>query len=199
MTTRPYGDHAVLIEVGGPDAVRRLHTALTRELPHLQARPGWSSVVVRTTVAPSSIVHDLLALDLTAHGDPPESRSHTVEVIYDGADLAAVAALAGCSVSDVVHRHTSPTYRVVMLGFTRAFAYLDGLDASLATIPRLATPRVRVPAGSVGIAAGQTGIYPMASPGGWQLLGHTDAVVFDPLRMPPGLFAPGDIVTFRAR
>ena len=199
LTARPYGDAAVLIDLEGPEAVDRLRTAMSRHAPHFRARPGWSSLLIDTDVPPHEVLREVLTLDISANQKAAPSRAHYLDVDYDGADLSSVAELVGCSTADVVRLHTEPTYRVVLLGFTRAFAYLDGLDARLSTVPRLATPRTRVPAGSVGIAAGQTGIYPMASPGGWQLLGHTDSVLFDPRQMPPGFCAPGDTVNFRAR
>jgi KipI family sensor histidine kinase inhibitor len=99
--------------------------------------------------------------------------------------------------AEVIRRHTAPVYRVGMMGFTPGFAYLLGLDHGLET-PRLTNPRTHVPAGSVGIAGGQTGIYPLDSPGGWQLIGRTDLVLFDPSREAPFLLSPGDEVRFVA-
>ncbi len=113
----------------------------------------------------------------------------------DGPDLADVAAFAGLSAQDVIARHAAVEYRVFMLGFLPGFAYLGTVDEAIAA-PRLATPRTRVPAGSVGIAGRQTGVYPRQSPGGWQLIGRTPLRVFDPSREPPSLFAPGDRVRF---
>ena len=121
-----------------------------------------------------------------------------VEVVYGGdggPDLADVAAFAGCAPADVIDRHASRTYRVFMLGFLPGFAYMGAVDDSIAA-PRRATPRTHVPAGSVGIAGRQTGIYPFDSPGGWQIIGRTAMTIFDPDRIPPALFAPGDHVRF---
>jgi len=112
-----------------------------------------------------------------------------------GPDLAAVAEFAGCSEQDVVARHSGLTYRVYMLGFVPGFAYMGRVDPSIAA-PRHRVPRERVAAGSVGIAGGQTGVYPVDSPGGWQLIGRTDAVMFDANREQPSLLAPGDLVRF---
>ena len=111
------------------------------------------------------------------------SRSIEVPVAYGGEygpDLEHVAARAGISVQDVIERHASRDYRVYMLGFLPGFAYMGIVDESIAA-PRRAEPRVRVPAGSVGIAGVQTGIYPREAPGGWQLIGRTPLAVFDPL------------------
>jgi KipI family sensor histidine kinase inhibitor len=122
-------------------------------------------------------------------------REHNIEVRYGGADLENVAALTGFSVEEVIHRHSRAVYTVAFLGFSRSFPYLAGLDPAI-IVPRLATPRTSVPAGSVGMGAGYTGIYPMSSPGGWQLLGHTDAVLFDAANDPPSILTTGDLVRF---
>lgn len=112
-----------------------------------------------------------------------------------GPDLVALAEWARCTPEAVVERHASREYRVYMLGFVPGFAYLGRVEASIAA-PRHRVPRERVPAGSVGIAGEQTGVYPLATPGGWQLIGRTDAVMFDPRRDPPSLLRPGDLVRF---
>lgn len=112
-----------------------------------------------------------------------------------GPDLEAVAAHAGCSAADVIARHSERTYRVYMLGFVPGFAYMGRVDSSIAA-PRHRVPRERVPAGSVGIAGMQTGVYPVESPGGWQLIGYTTEVMFDPDRERPSLLAAGDLVRF---
>ena len=131
---------------------------------------------------------------------PGKARYITIPVRYggsEGPDLEAVADFHGLSPSEVVARHTRMTYRVGMMGFTPGFAYLMGLETILAT-PRRETPRILVPAGSVGIAGMQTGIYPLDSPGGWQLIGRTDKALFIPDQEPPFLLAPGDEVQFAA-
>jgi KipI family sensor histidine kinase inhibitor len=114
-----------------------------------------------------------------------------------GPDLAGVAAQLGCSEADVIALHTSREYRVFVVGFVPGFAYMGPVDERLA-LPRRSNPRTRVPAGSVAIAAGQTGIYPIETPGGWHLLGRTYVRPFDATRSQPVLFGPGDRVTFRA-
>ncbi len=113
----------------------------------------------------------------------------------DGPDLEHVAAVHGLSPQEVVEKHAAKVYRVGMMGFTPGFAYLLGLDPDLAT-PRQTTPRTFVPAGSVGIAGSQTGIYPLDSPGGWQLIGRTDLALFTPEHEPYFLLSPGDEVRF---
>jgi KipI family sensor histidine kinase inhibitor len=112
-----------------------------------------------------------------------------------GPDLEAVATGAGLTAAEVIARHAAPEYRVFMIGFLPGFAYLGTVDAAIAA-PRLATPRLRVAPGSVGIAGPQTGIYPQASPGGWQIVGRTTTRPFDPQRSPPSMFAPGDRLRF---
>jgi inhibitor of KinA len=113
----------------------------------------------------------------------------------DGPDLEDVARLSGLRASEVVEIHCARTYRVFMLGFLPGFAYLAPVDERLVA-PRLSAPRVRVPAGSVGIAGSQTGIYPSDSPGGWRIVGRTSIRPFDPAREQPSLLRPGDLVEF---
>jgi KipI family sensor histidine kinase inhibitor len=133
-------------------------------------------------------------------GDPATShgRLHEICVHYGGEhgpDLDAVAEYAGLHPREVIERHAAAEYRVAMLGFAPGFPYLLGLDPHIA-MPRLATPRQRVEAGSVGIGGAQAGIYPRSGPGGWRIVGRTDAVLFDPTRDSPSLLAPGDRVRF---
>jgi inhibitor of KinA len=112
-----------------------------------------------------------------------------------GPDLPAVAVFAGLAEHEVVQLHAAATYRVFMLGFVPGFAYLGMVDPRL-SMPRRATPRVRVPAGSVGVAGIQTGVYPAETPGGWQLIGRTPVKPFDPTSMEPFLMKAGDAVEF---
>lgn len=128
----------------------------------------------------------------------PVSRQVDIAVTYGGAhgpDLADVAHHSQLSEKQVVELHSSSSYIVFFIGFQPGFPYLGGLDTKL-HMPRRAEPRVLVPAGSVGIGGSQTGIYPLASPGGWQLIGHTSVVLFDPQQQPPTLLRPGDSVRF---
>ena len=130
----------------------------------------------------------------------PDRAAVEIPVLYGGdggPDLKAVADYAGCSEQEVVERHTRRIYRVYMLGFVPGFAYMGRVDGSIAA-PRHRVPRERVPAGSVGIAGEQTGVYPIDSPGGWQLIGRTPMVMFDAERAVPSLLAPGDLVRFVA-
>ncbi len=143
-----------------------------------------------------AIVADAAAMD------PVESLSARpvieIPVHYGGEagpDLDAVAAYAACTADQVISRHTDRIYRVYMLGFVPGFAYMGRVDPSIA-VPRHRVPRERVPAGSVGIAGEQTGVYPIESPGGWHLIGRTHTAMFDPLASPPSLLQPGDLVRF---
>jgi inhibitor of KinA len=114
-----------------------------------------------------------------------------------GPDLPGVAAFAGVSAADVVARHTAREYRVYLVGFVPGFAYMAEVDPTIAA-PRRASPRTAVPAGSVAIAGGQTGIYPAVTPGGWNIIGRTSLAPYDPSRREPFLFRPGDRVRFAA-
>jgi inhibitor of KinA len=126
------------------------------------------------------------------------TRVHEIPVTYGGSngpDLDAVAGACGCSPADVIARHAARVYRVYMLGFVPGFAYLGRVDSSIA-MPRHRVPRERVPAGSVGIAGEQTGVYPIESPGGWQIIGRTSTLMFDADRQPASLLAAGEGVRF---
>lgn len=126
------------------------------------------------------------------------TRERVIPVVYGGAygpDLDEVARHCGSTHDDVVRRHCGATYRVAFLGFAPGFPYLLGLDPALAT-PRRSTPRTRVEPGSVGIAGAQTGVYPLATPGGWQIIGRTPRRLFDPTRDPPTWLEAGDRVRF---
>jgi 5-oxoprolinase (ATP-hydrolysing) subunit B len=119
----------------------------------------------------------------------------TIAVVYDGDDLGDVADATGLSVDEVVSLHCSAQYRVAFCGFAPGFGYLTGLPEQL-RLPRRSSPRTRVPAGSVAIAAEYSAVYPRSSPGGWHLLGHSDVVLFDVERTPPSVMAPGMSVRF---
>jgi KipI family sensor histidine kinase inhibitor len=143
-------------------------------------------------------VRDALTRTTDAATDSSEGRTVVIPVQYGGEmgpDLREVAAFAGVSADEVVARHAGARYRVFMLGFLPGFAYMGTVDETIA-MPRHATPRLKVPGGSVGIAGRQTGIYPRDSPGGWRLIGRTPVSLFNPHRVPAALLAPGDTVRF---
>ena len=143
--------------------------------------------------------------DLENESGPGGDLTHThaivdVPVNYGGEhgpDLTDVARFAGCSEAEVIDRHSQREYRVYLVGFVPGFAYMAEVDPSIAA-PRRATPRTAVPAGSVAIAGGQTGIYPAVTPGGWNIIGRTSMLPYDPQRRQPFLFRPGDRVRFRS-
>lgn len=148
---------------------------------------------------PDVAVHKiLLALAQHQHASDADSTTHNIPVCYDppcSPDLADVASLTGLPTDTVVQLHHAATYHVRYIGFSPGFPYLSGLPTAL-SVPRLDQPRVRVPAGSVAIAADQAGIYPQSTPGGWRLIGQTPLALFDPARAQPSLLRPGDKVRF---
>ena len=198
MRARAAGDAALLVEPDGPAAA--LAGALRAErIPGvLDAVAGARTVLVITE--PGSWDLDELAERVAATAvprpDPAGQALTEIPVRYDGPDLAEVARLTGRPVSEVIARHAAAEYTVGWLGFSPGFGYLTGLDPVL-EVPRLATPRLRVPAGSVAIAGGLSAVYPSDSPGGWRLLGRTAAALWNAGREPPALLAPGMRVRFR--
>jgi KipI family sensor histidine kinase inhibitor len=197
---RPAGERGLLVEVEDLETVHRLHAALRELGPPGVAElvPGYRTVLIVADPERAGVL-DELAARLPGLELPPAGAvaGETVEipVTYDGQDLPEVASLTGLAAEEVVRRHTAPEYTVAFLGFSPGFPYLVGLDPAL-EVPRRDTPRTSIPAGSVGLAGNQTGIYPTASPGGWQLIGRTDVTLFDPGRDPPALLAPGARLRF---
>ncbi|MDP4715306.1 MAG: 5-oxoprolinase subunit PxpB, partial [Candidatus Nanopelagicales bacterium] len=126
---------------------------------------------------------------------PADGDLVNIPVVYDGPDLAEVARHVGVTADDVVHIHAGTTYRAEFCGFAPGFVYLSGIDPRL-HLPRRHTPRTRVPAGSIALAAGYTAVYPLSTPGGWHLLGHTNIAIFDPRRDEPSLLRAGMRVRF---
>lgn len=200
----PLGDAALYLQLG-----RRLDTALnTRALRLAAALRGRRGVREAVGAYAAVTIHydpDLVsvaglqklvgALLRERKGEPLQGRLHRVPVAYGGPDLEQAAGELGLSVAEVVRRHSQPVYRAFMAGFVPGWAYLGPLDPKL-RLPRRAEPREVVPAGSVAIAELQTGIYPLASPGGWHLIGSTRMRTFLPDSDPPLLIRPGDRVKF---
>lgn len=206
----PFGDAALTVELGETidPAVNDRVLALADTI----RSAGWLGIVDLVPTYRSLTLHlDLRITDLTAvsaqvrnlagsmsSAPLPPGREVTIPVLYGGVygpDLEAVAAFAHLSVSAVIREHSTVRYRVYMLGFSPGFPYLGTVPERLA-MPRLATPRPMVPAGSVGIAERQTGVYPMASPGGWRIIGRTPLSLYRPEDDPPCLVNPGDVVRF---
>lgn len=209
---RTMGDRGLLVELGeGISTEVNLRVQALAQAVEAASIPG----VVEVTPAYRSllVVYDPLCVDreelvrrIAALGRNPEAgaaaaaRSVTIPVVYGGErgpDLEEAARLAGIMPEELVRLHTGTLYRVFMIGFTPGFPYMGELPEKL-SVPRRVTPRTRVPKGSVAIAQRQTGIYPVDSPGGWQIIGWTPLELFDPRREPPALLAMGDAVRFVA-
>jgi len=210
LTVLPAGPDALLLEVGGLDEVLALHAALRHAVE--RGDGPWRAVTdvvpaARTVLLVTREGTDLSALAVAARtlarslpespevGERPVLPEVEIAVRYDGADLEEVAGLTGLTPAEVVLAHTGMPWQVAFGGFVPGFGYLVGGDPRL-HVPRRASPRPSVPAGSVALAGVFTGVYPRSSPGGWQLIGTTDAVLWDPSRVPPALLAPGTTVRF---
>ena len=204
------GDRAIFIELGDsidPDVnqrVRNLQFAIEKAgIPGVvESVPAYRSLLVYFEPlhisAPEfrEAIGDLLQ-SLTS-SELPKRRLIEIPVTYGGEfgpDLELVASHNNLSDAEVVRIHSSARYLIYMIGFMPGFPYLGGMSPNIAT-PRKATPRLKIPAGSVGIAGNQTGIYPAESPGGWQIIGRTPLELFHPTREPPSILQAGDYLTF---
>lgn len=210
LRAHPLGDSAVTITFGterSAELLKRIqaaaHSLGAAKLPDVQdVVPAYLTLTVfydplHTSYAEiAKKVLEACDRPTRSAGEALKSREHLIPVHYDGMDLDTVAAATGLSAGEVVERHAGRAYTVDLLGFVPGFAYLSELDASL-QLPRRAEPRPRVPAGSVAIAAAQTAVYPLDTPGGWHIIGRTETVMFDPARDPPALLRAGDTVRFR--
>jgi KipI family sensor histidine kinase inhibitor len=191
VSVRRYGARAALAEVADAAQAAALAAwARAEAVPAAEIVPA-ARTVLFDGVDPDSLAH--LLGSWTPEAAPPPGPVVEVPVVFDGPDLDFVAARCG---GDPVALLTSGELTSAFCGFAPGFAYLVGLPAALA-MPRLASPRPRVEPGSVGLADGYCGIYPTASPGGWRIVGHTDAVLWDVSREPPALLAPGTRVVLR--
>lgn len=189
-----YASDQSLYVDGPPDAMDL--TAMLQIPGVVNLHPAYASVLV--VFDPMRTEHravEQAILSLPGRPLHVPRTHHRIPVRYDGPDLDNVAALHGLTREQVITLHSESVYTVAFLGFAPGFGYLTGLPEILRT-PRLAVPRKLVPAGSVGIAGQQTGIYPLATPGGWQLIAKTDVKMFDPDRTPMSLLQPGDRVSF---
>lgn len=203
----PMGASALLVEVDGIDEVLALHAVLSDTIcaddPSIELVPAAHTVLIRA--APGSDLAALAGRVREVASDPrqvgpvaparPDRDLIEIPVRYDGPDLDEVAGLTGLTPQEVVAAHTGAPWRVAFGGFAPGFAYLVGGDPRL-EVARRAEPRTRVPAGSVGLAGEFSGVYQRSSPGGWQLIGSTDVVLWDPARTPPALLQPGLWVRF---
>ncbi len=224
----PFGDTALLVEVGSNPAAHRLaacletdrehvagirdivigfHSVLVQTDPLIADLAGVSDWLTRLCSSGTSFAHEAPDLSSGTEGDgdlgaavgtvdSPARPPVTIPTVFDGPDLDEVARSIRTSTEQVVELLTSVTLQVAFLGFAPGFPYLIGLPPELAAIPRRSSPRTQVPAGSVAVAGGFASIYPRSSPGGWQLLGHTDVALFDPDQSPFALLRAGDAVRF---
>ena len=209
IVVRPFGDEGFLVE---PAAGQRVGTAWVlavadacqRHWPASSVLPGLASVLVTRDVPRgqhSRLSAQLLAALARVPGravsvGSTAARTHVIPVRYDGPDLAEVAAALGVPAEVLVQRHLAVPWTVAAIGFAPGFGYLTSTDPLFARVGRRPDPRPRVPAGGVAIAAGMCAVYPSASPGGWQMIGGTDLVMFDPGADPPSRLRPGDVVRF---
>lgn len=201
------GDAALLCELPAPATLAQQQqiwalAAQVQQWPGVgEVLPGMNNLTL--TFDPTALELDVLMADVRAvwpklAASAIEGRRVEIPVAYGGEhgpDLADVAAHTGLTPEEVVRRHAGGDYIVYLLGFLPGFAFMGGLPSALAT-PRRAEPRTAVPARSVGIGGEQTGIYPLVSPGGWNLIGKTPLELFDPTAEPPTLLRPGDRVRF---
>ncbi|KJK57541.1 allophanate hydrolase [Saccharothrix sp. ST-888] len=198
MTLHQVGEDAVLVEADRIERVTALYVELLArrdELPEItEIVPAARTVLLDGVAARPLLLRTLAGWAIPLH-PPAEGPLVEVPTVYDGADLAEVAALWGVSPQAAVRIHSAPEYRVAFCGFAPGFGYLTGLPERY-EVPRRETPRSSVPAGSVALAGQFTGVYPSASPGGWQLLGRTALTLWDIRREPPALLAPGVRVRF---
>jgi KipI family sensor histidine kinase inhibitor len=208
LRAHPLGDSAVAIVFGterSASLLHQIHSAAraleSARIPNVEdVVPAYLALTVFYDSLRASyreISETLLAACDRASdfAKAPTPRAHRIPVRYDGPDLDFIASSTGLSVDEVVARHSGRSYTVDLLGFVPGFGYLGELDPAL-HLPRREQPRPRVAAGSVAIAAAQTAVYPLDTPGGWHIIGSTSTVMFDPDRNPPALLAPGDTVQF---
>lgn len=197
MRVLPAGDRALLVETEDHVTAHRVTAALRGTRGLVDVVPGARTVLI--VADPDRVDLSRLATELPNWKLPDHvlggEEALRIPVHYDGADLDEVAELSGLPVAEVIDRHAAADYVVAFMGFSPGFGYITGLDPAL-HVPRRASPRTEVPAGSVAIAGPYTCVYPRATPGGWRLLGRTDLSLWNADRDPPALLAPGRRVQF---
>jgi KipI family sensor histidine kinase inhibitor len=197
----PLGDRALTVRLGDTMDValaaraRGLASRLRSVSGVQEAVSGYGTVSVFYDGEYASIRAAIEPMVSVETSEMTTGTDHVIPVRYAGPDLEDVAKRTGLSMADVIERHSGRVYTVYLIGFVPGFAYLGDLDPAL-ELPRRDQPRTRVPAGSVAIAGRQTGVYPLDTPGGWHLIGHTSAPMFDPMADPPATLAAGDRVRF---
>lgn len=199
MRVLPSGSAALLVELDDLDQVLALYAALIEERPTgvIDIVPAARTILLMTDPAHS----DLAGVERAVRKARPRPGRRAafdlveIPVSYDGEDLDDVASLLGCDTDEVVRRHSAEEWTVAFCGFAPGFGYLSSVSGAW-DVPRRPSPRTEVPTGSVALAGEFSGIYPRASPGGWQLIGRTELAVFDLQRDPPALLRPGTPVRF---
>ncbi|MCL3998415.1 MULTISPECIES: 5-oxoprolinase subunit B family protein [Streptomyces] len=199
MRALPVGDDALLVEVSSGEEAQALHAVLLRRRAEGALTVREIVPAARTVLLDGLADPDRWAAELTT-SRVPQAPSRARELIelpvrYDGPDLAVVAGHWGVTEREAARIHAGTEFTVAFCGFAPGFGYLTGLPDHYA-VPRRATPRTAVPAGAVALAGPYTGVYPRSSPGGWQLIGTTDAVLWDHTRTPAALLTPGARVRF---
>lgn len=197
MRIHPAGDNGALVEFDGLDESMAYYRALALNPPAavVDLVPAARTVLVMFDGPRQPILDWISATEPAESDDYNRADTVTISVVYDGEDLDEVAHLTGLSTTEVVAAHCEQTWTVAFGGFAPGFGYLVGTDTRL-HVPRRTSPRTAVPAGAVGLAGEFSGIYPRSSPGGWQLIGHTDAQLWSLDRDPPALLRPGTTVRF---
>jgi len=208
LTIRPASDRSLFVEFGSSISLEIHHQVfhLTRALAGIRGilnlHPAYASVLVEFDPRrwAFTAMEELILEKMAAEGQEQEHAPRAVEIPVQyggdfGPDLGDVATHTGLRPERVIEMHAAGDYLVYFVGFMPGFAYLGGLAPELAT-PRLSAPRTKVPAGSVAIGGNQTGVYPMESPGGWRIIGHTRAKLFDPQAAEPTLLKMGDHIRF---
>lgn len=199
MRVLPSGSAGLLLELEHLEDVLALYAALTEERPAgvVDIVPAGRTVlvVIDPAMTELAVVERAVRSVRPNYAQQEAGDRAEIPVIYDGEDLADVAATLGCDVPELIHRHTADEWTVAFCGFAPGFAYITGASGNW-HVARKASPRTLVPAGSVGLAGEFSGIYPRASPGGWQLIGHTELAIFDLNLDPPALLRPGTRVRF---
>lgn len=208
----PVGDQSLLIQFGDTidETVNRAVTGFAKRIREqdnpaiLDMIPTYNALMISYDPARMSYQDMVLFLQHNYSEDDENGtmpiRTFHIPVCYGGEhgpDLEFIAEHAGLSVEEVIERHSGRDYRIYMIGFMPGFAYLGGLDEAIHT-PRLEKPRLEIPGGSVGIGGASTGIYPLTSPGGWQLMGMTPVKPYDPSRNPAIIYEAGDFIRFVA-
>jgi KipI family sensor histidine kinase inhibitor len=197
MRIVPAGENAALVEFDGLDETMAYYRALSLNTPAgvVDLVPAARTVLVMFDGPKQPVLDWISATEPAVTAVDDRSDTVTISVVYDGEDLDEVARLTGLTTTEVVAAHTGQAWTVAFGGFAPGFGYLVGTDTRL-HVPRRTSPRTSVPAGSVGLAGEFSGIYPRSSPGGWQLIGRTDAPLWNLDRDPPALLRPGTVVRF---